>query len=275
MIDLSLYPSGHMLFRPAEDRIQSLLEMLDMIHKEQKLSPSLAGKLYGKLMFLSSQYFGRLGRALLRAFSRRQHEDRYALNPQLLAAVAFWRRNMACLRPREIPTSLQNAPLFISYSDGEGEGAGVGVALWCPDGQVVGGYLKIPEVIREVWSRSAACGEHYDIFEIEAVGPCLILHNFGYLMPEGCLWVHFIDNDAALATLVKGSSSVLSGEVITSYTHSLIAKTGIWAWFDRVASNDNPVDQLSRGKLQGPWDLKAIEIPPLLITELTEYLSPM
>ena len=181
---------------------------------------------------------------------------------------------MEFLRPREIPTDMQNAPLFISYSDGEGEGAGVGVALWCPNGQVVGGYFKHLEVIRQVWSRSAACGEHYDIFEIEAVGPCLILHNFGYLMPEGCLWIHFIDNDAALATLVKGSSSVLSGEVITSHTHSLVAKTGIWAWFDRVASKDNPVDQLSRGKLQGPWDLKAIEIPPLLIVELTEYLSP-
>ena len=83
------------------------------------------------------------------------------------------------LRPREIPTSMQTEPLCISYSDGEGEGAGVGVALWCPCGKVVGDYLQIPEVIRQVWSRSAACGEHYDIFEIEAVGPCLILHHFG------------------------------------------------------------------------------------------------
>ena len=196
------------------------------------------------------------------------------MNPQLLAAIAFWRKNMALLRPREIPTSMHNAPLFISYSDGEGEGAGVGVALWCPDGKVVGGYLKIPDVVRQVWSRSAQCGDHYDIFEIEAIGPCLILHNFGHLMTDGCLWVHFIDNDAALATLVKGSSSVLSGEVITSHTHSLIAQSGIWAWFDRVSSKDNPVDQLSRGKLQGPWDLVPIEIPPILIADLKGYLSP-
>ena len=92
-------------------------------------------------------------------------------------------------------------------------------------------------------------------------------------MPDGCLWIHFIDNDAALATLVKGSSSVMSGEVITFHTHSLVAKCGIWVGFDRVASKDNPADQLSRGKLQGPWELKPIEFPPILITELNAYLT--
>ena len=69
------------------------------------------------------------------------------MNPQLLAAIAFWRKNMALLRPREIPTSMHNAPLFISYSDGEGEGAGVGVALWCPDGKVVGGLLEKSQML--------------------------------------------------------------------------------------------------------------------------------
>ena len=53
------------------------------------------------------------------------------------------------------------------------------------------------------WSRAATAGDHYDIFEIEAVGPALILHNFGHLIAADALWLHFIDNDAALATLVK------------------------------------------------------------------------
>ena len=96
-----------------------LLETLEKILREAVLAPALAGKLYGKLMFLSSQYFGRLGRALLRAFSRRQHElDRFGLNPQIIAAVNFWLAHMRCLRPREIPVSLAKAPVFLSYSDG-------------------------------------------------------------------------------------------------------------------------------------------------------------
>ena len=176
------------------------------------------------------------------------------------------------MRPREIPISLKDAPTFLSYSDGEGEGAGVGVAIWCPNGRVLGGYLQVPEAVREVWSRQATAGDHYDIFEIEAIGPALILHNFGCHLLENALWVHYIDNDAALATLVKGSSSVLSGEVITAYTHSMASRFGLWAWFDRVCSADNPVDKLSRGKLDGPWDLVPIEFPPSLLANLHKYL---
>ena len=52
-----------------------------------------------------------------------------------------------------------------------------------------------------------------DIFQIEAVGPLLVLWNWGHLFREH-LWIHFIDNEGALAALAKGSSSVMSGEMI-------------------------------------------------------------
>ena len=110
--------------------------------------------------------------------------------------------------------------------------------------------------------RYAVCGDHYDIYEIEGVGPCLVLHHFGHLIPEGSLWIHFIDNEAALATLVKGSSSVMSGEVITAHTHSLIAASGLWPWFGRVSSKDNPVDQLSR-KDERPMDSGRHRVPSI------------
>ena len=147
------FPLQPSLLRPAEDRIEALIEALIKIRSEGWVSPALAGKIYGKLMFMSSQFFGRLGRALLRAFSRRQHEfGRVTLNPQLLAAIAFCIRNMRDLRPREVPVILQHAPLFLSYSDGEGESAGVGEALWFPDGSALAGYLQLPGQVREVWS---------------------------------------------------------------------------------------------------------------------------
>lgn len=263
-----------MCIRPAEDRITELLDVLEKILTNGCLAPALAGKIYGKLMFLSSQYFGRLGRALLRAFSRRQHElDRFGLNPQIEAAVHFWPAHMGCLRPREIPVSLAEAPVYLSYSDGEDEGAGVGVALWCPDGTIVGGYMVVPPEVRETWSRAATAGDFYDIFEIEAIGPALILHNFEHLFSPGALWVHYIDNDAALATLIKGSSSVLSGVVITAFTHSRVSVIGLWPWFDRVASPDNPVDKLSRGVMDGPWKLVDIHFPLVLLNDLRKYLN--
>ena len=92
-------------------------------------------------------------------------------------------------------------------------------------------------------------------------------------MPPNCLWLHFIDNEAALATLITGSSSVMSGEVITAFTHAHIAAAGVWAWFDRVSSADNPVDKLSRGQLQGDWELLDIEFPDVLLQSLQRYLG--
>ena len=87
------------------------------------------------------------------------------------------------------------------------------------------------------------------------------------------LWLHFIDNDGALAALAKGSSSVLSGEVVVGMTHEYIAKFGLIPWFDRVDSASNPVDKLSRGELHGPWRLVRIRFPEELMRRIRMVLS--
>ena len=205
MLDFSKFPREPMLLRPAEDRIESSTALLASILDCRTLPPGLAGKLYGKLMCLSSRYFGRCGRALLRAFSRRQHElSRRGLNPQLVTALNFWIANTKCLRPRQIPFSMKDMPKLVSYSDGEGDKAGVGIAVWFPCGRCIGGYIQLPHEVRGVWSRASTAGADFDIFEIEAVGPALILWNWLKLFPPNCLWIHFIDNDNASASLVKG-----------------------------------------------------------------------
>ena len=71
---------------------------------------------------------------------------------------------------------------------------------------------------------------------------------------RGMLWIHFIDNDAALASIVRGSSSVASGDVIISWTWRHVMELKAWLWVERVASKSNPVDGLSRGRLAGPWE---------------------
>ena len=177
--DFTGFPSSPMHIRPAQDRLDSLKVLLGQVLTERRLSPSLAGKLYGKLMFMSSQYFGRLGRALLRAFSRRQHENIHVLNNQIEAACKFWITSMESLRPREIPVSLSSRPVYLSYSDGEGEGAGVGIALWCPDGKLWVDTSRCPwkcdrpgpephlRVITSIYSRS----KQWDQLSSSTIGP--------------------------------------------------------------------------------------------------------
>ena len=120
--------------------------------------------------------------------------------------------------------------------------------------------ISIPEDLRSEWDVNKKMNRFNDIFEVEAVGPLLVLYNFGDEL-VGCLWLHFVDNAAALSALVRGSSSVESGECITGLTWSHIVGCGCLPWFDRVESASNPTDGLSRGKLQGPWVLEQIRLP--------------
>ena len=103
-----------------------------------------------------------------------------------------------------------------------------------------------------MWSRMAAKEDYKDIFLVEAVGPLLVLETFPNLVKDA-LWIHFIDNSGAEASLVSGSSSINAGDHIVGMTWDRISKRRLWPFFDRVESEANPVDKLSRGKAAGPW----------------------
>ena len=98
---------------------------------------------------------------------------------------------------------------------------------------------------------------------------------------KDALWLHFIDNEAAQHALVRGSSSVQSGDVVVGETWKRIQALGAYFYVDRVESEANPVDGLSRGRREGPWKqvVKArlpSNLESLLIAERAEsYEAPV
>jgi len=274
-LDLSALPQGHATFCIAADRSQHLQEELNTVLDANMLPPGRAGQLYGKLGFASTQIFGMMGRAPLRPFVRRQHErSRVALNPQMLASIQWWLEELTLQRhPRTIPLNLERMDWCVSYSDGEGADAGVGVALWSSRLQTpVAGLLYVPAEVRNLWlTQRQRSDQATDIYEIEAVGPLLVLHHWPDVV-RNTLWVHYIDNAAAQSALVKGSSSVMSGDVIVHCTWSKVAELRTTPWFDRVASSSNPVDGLSRGDTSGPWSLQPLSLPQALLHRLRGVL---
>ena len=178
--------------------------------------------------------------------------------------------------PRSVPVCLSGKPVVVSYSDGEDTG-GVGVAVWHP--RLVfplAAYLQVPSCLRDLWALQRGQGsvrDHRDIYEIEAIGPLLLLDRWPQLF-EGALWVHFIDNAAAQASLTRGSSSVMNGEVIVGLTWKRIVDLWCSPWFDRVSSSRNPVDGLSRGRFEGPWQrVETISFPNGLLEEIEHEVS--
>ena len=207
----------------------------------------------------------------MRPFIRRQKEARTELNPQLRASLTWWIDTLNHgATPREIPRTL-HITTYITYSDGEGSDAGVGVAVWGGSlGKPLAAFLTVPREVRLLWTaqRNFSPAGQRDIFEIEAVGPLVILATWPGLL-TGSYWIHFIDNTAAQASLVKGSSSVMSGDAIVGITWGMVAHQRIMPWFDRVDSKSNPVDGLSRGRTTGPWqEVRRGRLPGELLRSL-------
>ena len=71
---------------------------------------------------------------------------------------------------------------------------------------------------------------------------------------KDALWLHFIDNSAAEASLISGSSRLDAADHIVGMTWELAGRRRLWPFFDRVESKSNPADGLSRGIFQGPWN---------------------
>ena len=133
--------------------------------------------------------------------------------------------------------------------------------------------MRTPQALRRLWARQKeSSAEGHDIYEIEALGPILVLATWPLLLKDR-LWIHFIDNSNALTALVKGGSSVHSADVLAAWVSSKVAELGIIPWYDRVDTKSNPVDGLSRGRLEGPWELVKLVFPMDLKEQLVAYLD--
>ena len=252
--DLRAFPTSPITIRISTQRIENLVNALTGVLEDNRLNSGLAGQLWGKLQHACCMLWGRYGACKLRALTRRQHEQRSNLNPQLRACLKWWVSTLQQhAHPREIPISVGLMPLVLSYSDGEGSSAGVGVAVWgsaLP--RPLAAFVQLPREVRMYWSACSSLAPANDIYEIEAIGPLVVLATWPRLL-QGCLWIHFLDNSAAQAAYVKGSSSVHSGDLLVGKAWELVARRRLLPWFDRVDTKSNPVDGLSRGRMEGPW----------------------
>jgi len=146
-----------------------------------------------------------------------------------------------------IPMNKASVPAILLYTDGEGSGSIGGLIFSKPPGQKVYGSPKIfqldlPDEFRVRWN---SLGKQV-INQIEAVAPLIAAHTWSEQF-KGALLHAYIDNDSALAALVRGTSSKTSTMgAIASHTWDTLASLGTWPWFERVDSASNPSDGINR-----------------------------
>ena len=252
-------------------RIDSLKFLIRGIKAKAVLGSGEAASLAGKLGFTLSTTFGEFGRCRIRPIMKRVYSPSKIVDRNLLTCLRWWLYFLDDYKPRPIPTSLELLPCVVSYSDGEGGLAGIGAAVWHPHkSRPLAVYAEVPNIIRDQWRKVAGTEEYQDIFLVEALGPLLLLLTFPKVLRD-CLWIPFIDNSAAEASLIRGASSSTLGDHVVGLTWSHIQKRLIWSYFDRVQSKANPVDGLSRRRFEGPWE--RVHVRPFPMEELISFAS--
>ena len=74
MTDFRKFPKGAIQLLSSVERVDTTVSDLRRVLESGRLQPASVGKLYGRMQGASATCFGRFGRAMLRSFSRRQHE---------------------------------------------------------------------------------------------------------------------------------------------------------------------------------------------------------
>ena len=99
------------------------------------------------------------------------------------------------------------------------------------------------------WLQRWTVGKGARIMEIEAVGPLLAIATWPSIF-KNALWLHFIDNESAKYSLIRGSSLAEGTNDIVHATWDECRQRNLYPWWERVSSTDNPVDKASRRDLR-------------------------
>ena len=209
------------------------------------LSSSAASKLFGCANFLDHGCFGKVARAWLTAIKDRQCEGQSYLTPQLnlglqsLGLVLDLRpsrviavRDLALSRPRFCAAS---DACLRRYQDG---GAGCLLHLH-PDTRLGAEFPLRPQVFDIFWAQD------YVIAQLELLAVLQGIITFAdQLRNTSRVW--FIDNIAALMSLVRGRSDNGDLDNMASMVHFLLFAINCQCYFDWVESKANWSDGISR-----------------------------
>jgi len=265
----SMLSSRLLLVKAKETRVLNALVEMVSILQNNRLRPSHAAKVFGKLDFLNTTLFGRVGRTGLGPLKQRQHatevNKNWQLNDMLRAALAWLIEILLLAPPREMRLDEAVEKTCLLYTDGSSDPSRtpkhvVGAVLFDPFAQEVRyTYTPVPEHVVNSW---VPMKQQIHLTELFA-GP-LSLDTWQQRLQNRHV-IHFVDNSAALAALVKGYSSKDDCIKLSSDYWLRAASGKVYIYVDRVESKSNISDEPSRlcfDKLMP--ELGAVYDPPVL-----------
>ena len=237
----------------------------------RKLSPGQASKLRGKLQFTTSTLFGRTGRAYMRALAERQYENAkrgLAINEAIEEALRGWLHILENGRPRPIPDRPGGPADAVIFTDGSSERdvktiGGVFFAWWREAPSAFSS--SVTKRIVDHWIPRKS-----DITMVELLAVVLAVYHYG---PEvlGKRVIILIDSQAALDALIKGYSRKDDTCHLITVFWTLVHDHNITVYLDRVSTDANISDGVSRSKVKEAialgWEIEHPDIEEVAGTD--------
>ena len=273
------------LFEPREETVHKIVEQSRELIRKSSCTSAEAAKVRGVASWAAGNTFGRVSRLGLRAFKIQQYqkENTAGLDEHLEMGLRFVIETLPMLGPRSTRILGPTPKPTVIYSDAswpekmtaeeavkKGEPPRLGWVIFSPGERPKGFSLELGrEFMAVLFPRKT------QILAAEAVAvlPALVLS------PEllaGREIVLFVDNEAALSSLVRGTSLEEDVGHIAASTQLAMMGHSCSALYEWIDSASNPSDGFSRDGVLDKWTIKQgwdlTEIPPAAFSKIAEYL---
>ena len=232
---------------PKEATRTQVMEDLSLAICTCKLTSAQAAKVRGRSGWLASNSFGRIGRLGQAVLKKVQYVKNYIFTDQDAHALRFHREVASRVPPRSIPLNSKPCRPLVLYTDAmftEGFLPKLGILLFRDPPLVpIGLAMVLPLSLVSTWRP-----RKQQIFPAEtAAGPiafAALQHDL-----QGRDVVLFVDNEAAVSTLIRGTSCTEDSALMAELLHTLCLILRCRLWVEWIDSDSNPSDGLSRDGL--------------------------
>ena len=239
---------------PTEGTVRAVIEGCSKAIEAGTLSKTEAASLRGKANWANSQSAGRCGRIGTEVLRRKQaqnSEEQAKLSPCDKIDLSFLALISAQLPARRVWVAGDRGLPIRVYSDASYEPGdklpGIGWVLLQPGKQPQGRAALMPQSTMETLKV-----RKQQIYAAEAYAVLAAVYEHLQAL-AGSDVIFLVDNEAACAALIRGSSKEEDVCCIVNAVQWLLFSVDCRPWFEWIDSDSNCSDGLSRDGLKDPW----------------------
>ncbi len=259
--------TGEVLLRPKDSAVAQVMAGIGSAVRTNKLPKPKAAKLRGQTGWTGSLTSGKCGRIGHEVLKAKQYHGPPELSAFDREALIFLGVVVSNLPERSSLVAGARPPPLRLYTDASFEPESglpprMGWVLLPPGSQPLGRFVDVPPDMIASWTPRST-----QIFPAEAMAVYAAIHCHAQEL-QGQDVIVFVDNEAAAAALIRGSSSSADVGVISQAVHWLLHRLHCRMWLEWTDSDSNISDGLSRDgasdrwTAEQGWDLAQGELPP-------------